>query len=99
MPIENPVPKPDWDAIKRERLAAVARFNAFPEPTESTVEECIAALRAEGCPEPIVSGVGMTFEEGVAKGVFPLGDLQSLLKDWRWLKAEPPRAQNLTPEA
>lgn len=85
------MPKPDWDAIHRDMLAERARFAEFPEPTENTVEACIAALRAEGCPEPTVSGEAVTFEDGVARGVFPLGDLQSLLKDWRYLKTLPPK--------
>jgi hypothetical protein len=85
------MPKPDWDAIRRDRLAELARFDAFPEPTENTVEACIAALRAEGCPEPTVSGKDITFEAGVAQGIFPLEDLRSLLKDWRFLQTKPPR--------
>lgn len=82
------MPKPDWDAIRKEWEAALAAYEATPVPSENTIEAITEALKAEGFKGLTVGGVEMTVDEAVFHDVMPLEDWRSLLRDWRYLKSQ-----------
>lgn len=81
----------DWSKIREDRDAAKARYDAMPKPSEDTIEACLAALKAEDFGTLSVGGKSMTLDEVYAAKLWPFGDWYTLLRDWRYLRAEEAR--------
>lgn len=82
------MPKPDWEAIRKEMEAAQARYEAIPIPIEDTIEAITQALKNEGFKGGTVGGVEMTVDEMVFHDVMPVNEWQGVLRDWRYVNAE-----------
>ena len=68
----------------------LAAFEAFPQPTEDTIEACADALKAAGFLGMSVSGEYLTVDRIVALELVPdVGDWISLLHEWRFLHSLP----------